>query len=257
MAMAEGPGSQGGPGAVAKASRSASAGSRRSGKRAVSTKRAPSLEFERRWWDEGAECVVGIDEVGRGSWAGPLTVGVAVLAATDRRVNGVRDSKMLSEARREELFDRVAERCAGWAVGHAWPRECDELGMSAAQRLAAGRALEALNLPVDAVLLDGKWDFVGHENTTMLVKGDARCRSIATASILAKVSRDRMMRAAAEDHPGYDFEYNKGYPCPRHQLALLGYGPTAIHRRSWSFCDDLPWPGQRYVRPDPQLSLFG
>ena len=75
--------------------------------------------------------------------------------------------------------------------------------------------------------------------------------------ILAKVSRDRMMRAAAADHPGYDFEYNKGYPCPRHQLALLGYGPTAIHRRSWSFCDDLPWPGQRYVRPDPQLSLFG
>jgi ribonuclease HII len=68
---------------------------------------------------------------------------------------------------------------------------------------------------------------------------------------------DSAMRAAAADHPGYDFEYNKGYPCPRHQLALLGYGPTAIHRRSWSFCDDLPWPGQRYVRPDPQLSLFG
>ena len=131
--------------------------------------------------------------------------------------------------------------------------------------MAARRALDALNLPVDAVLLDGKWDFVGHENTTMLVKGDARCRSIATASILAKVSRDRMMRAAAADHPGYDFEYNKGYPCPLHKAALQGYGPSAIHRRSWVFMDhyvpypgdDLPWPGQRYVRPDPQLSLFG
>ena len=218
--------------------------------------RAPSLSFERAWWDRGAACVVGIDEVGRGSWAGPLTVGVAVLP-TDRRVNGVRDSKMLTEARREALFDRVAEWCRGWAVGHAWPHECDELGMSAAQRLAAARALDSLGLPVDAVLMDGKWDFVGHDNTTMIVKGDAKCLSIATASILAKVSRDRMMRQAAVDHPGYDFEYNKGYPCPRHQLALLGYGPTAIHRRSWSFCDDLPWPHQRYVRPDPQMSLFG
>ena len=217
--------------------------------------RPPTLEFERLWWERGAECVVGIDEVGRGSWAGPLTVGVAVLPA-DRRINGVRDSKMLSEARREALFDRVVDWCRGWAVGPAWPRECDELGMSAAQRLAASRALDSLGLAVDAVLLDGKWDFVGHENTTMLVKGDARCLSIATASILAKVSRDRMMREAAANHPGYDFEYNKGYPCPKHQLALLGYGPTAIHRRSWSFCDDLPWPHQRYVRPDPQLSLF-
>ncbi|MCB1027296.1 MAG: ribonuclease HII, partial [Microthrixaceae bacterium] len=136
--------------------------------------RAPSLSFERAWWDRGAACVVGIDEVGRGSWAGPLTVGVAVLP-TDRRVNGVRDSKMLTEARREALFDRVAEWCRGWAVGHAWPHECDELGMSAAQRLAAARALDSLGLPVDAVLMDGKWDFVGHDNTTMIVKGDAKC----------------------------------------------------------------------------------
>lgn len=80
--------------------------------------RPPTLEFERLWWERGAECVVGIDEVGRGSWAGPLTVGVAVLPA-DRRINGVRDSKMLSEARREALFDRVADWCRGWAVGHA------------------------------------------------------------------------------------------------------------------------------------------
>ena len=177
--------------------------------------------------------MVGIDEVGRGSWAGPLTVGVAVLPA-DRRINGVRDSKMLSEARREALFDRVADWCRGWAVGHAWPRECDELGMSAAQRLAASRALDSLGLAVDAVLLDGKWDFVGHENTTMLVKGDARCLSIATASILAKVSRDRWCAQMDADYAGYGFAEHKGYGTAAHLAALRAHGPCAVHRQSFA-----------------------
>lgn len=188
--------------------------------------------------------VVGVDEVGRGAWAGPLTVGAAVLPR-DRRVYGVRDSKQLAEQRREVLYERVAPWCRAWAVGHVSHAECDELGMSAAQRLAARRAIDGLGLVPDVVLVDGSWDFVGTGTTRTLVKGDARCLSIATASILAKVSRDRIMRAAAEHHPGYDFESNKGYPCPRHQLALRGYGPTAIHRRSWAFMDSLPWRGHR------------
>ena len=158
---------------------------------------APSLAVERALWAEGHDVVVGMDEVGRGAWAGPLTLGAAVVPR-DRRVNKIRDSKMLTEREREALFDRVADWCVAWSVGHVSPEECDELGMSEAQRLAARRALDGLDLPADRVLLDGKWDFVGEGTSQMLVKGDARCLSIAAASILAKVTRDRIMRAEAE-----------------------------------------------------------
>ncbi len=211
-------------------------------------RRGPTLSIEKQLWAEGHEVVVGIDEVGRGAWAGPLTLGAAVLPR-DRRVNGIRDSKQLTEARREQLYPRVTEWCTDWAVGHATAAECDRIGMSAAQRLAARRALEGLGVEADVVLVDGNWDFVGNGRTRTVVRGDATCLSIAAASIVAKVTRDRMMRAASTDHPGYDFELNKGYPCPRHQLALKGYGPTAIHRRSWAFMDSVPWVGTRLPTP--------
>ena len=212
---------------------------------------APSLQVERRLWAEGHEVVVGMDEVGRGAWAGPLTLGAAVVPH-DRRVNKIRDSKMLTEREREALFDRVADWCVAWSVGHASPQECDELGMSEAQRLAAQRALADLGVPADRVLLDGKWDFVGAGTSELLVKGDARCLSIAAASILAKVTRDRIMREEAEHHTLWSFEENKGYPCPRHKVALRGVGPSAIHRRSWVFMDHLSWTGlPRLVPPLP------
>lgn len=224
-------------------------------RRAIKAK-SPSLDFERALWADGHEVVVGMDEVGRGSWAGPLSVGAAVLPR-DRRVYKVRDSKMLTEPEREALFDRIASWCAAWAVGHASQEECDTLGMSAAQRLAAARAIAGLGVRPDRVLLDGKWDFVGGGITRRIVKGDARCLSIAAASILAKVTRDRIMRAEAEHYPGYDFELNKGYPCPRHKAALQWFGPTAIHRRSWVFMDHLVWSGvPRILPPDPQEALF-
>lgn len=211
---------------------------------------------ERKLWEAGHDVVVGIDEVGRGAWAGPLTL-AAVVLPKERRVYNVRDSKQLSEAKREALFDRVAQWCDTWAVGHASPGECDELGMSDAQRLAAQRALAALEAKPDHILIDGKWDFVGTGNVERIVRGDATCLSIAAASILAKVTRDRIMRVAAEDHPWWWFEQNKGYPCPRHKATLRGMGPSTIHRRSWVFMDNLPWSGvQRYHRPDPQGSLF-
>jgi ribonuclease HII len=219
------------------------------------TRRSPTLAVEKELWEAGDSVVVGMDEVGRGAWAGPLTVGAAVLPR-DRRVYGVRDSKMLTEQRREQLYDRIRDWCVASAVGHATHEECDELGMSAAQRLAAGRALEALGLEPDRVLIDGTWDFVGGGRTRTLVKGDARCLSIAAASIVAKVDRDRIMRSGAESYPGFDFDRNKGYPCPRHKLALKGYGPTAIHRRSWAFMDSLPWPGSRLPGPGEQPTLF-
>ena len=217
--------------------------------------KSPSLAVERELWAEGHRVVVGVDEVGRGAWAGPLSVGAAVLPS-DRRVYKIRDSKMLTEPEREALFDRITSWCVAWSVGHASQGECDALGMADAQRLAARRAIDGLGLEPDQVLIDGNWDFVGGGRTQKLVKGDARCLSIAAASILAKVTRDRIMRAEAPHYPGYDFERNKGYPCPWHKIALHGMGPTAIHRRRWVFMDHLPWTGLHRPAPPEQESLF-
>lgn len=209
--------------------------------------RAPSLRLERPHWD-AERVVVGIDEVGRGAWAGPLTLAAVVLPA-DRRINKVRDSKQLSRPRREQMYDRIVDWVDAWAIGHASAAECDELGMSDAQRLAARRAIDGLGCPVDHVLVDGPWDFVADHETTCIVKGDSISLSIAAASVLAKVTRDRMMVEEAEHYPAYGFDSNVGYPAPEHIAALSAYGPSTVHRRSWVFMDSLPWTAvRRYDR---------
>jgi ribonuclease HII len=217
--------------------------------------KAPSLVVERELWANGDRLIAGVDEVGRGSWAGPLTVAVAVIPR-GRRIYKVRDSKMLYEHEREALYERVATWCTAWGIGHASPEECDCLGMSEAQRLAARRAIDALGVVPDRILVDGRWDFVGTGNTRMIVGGDATSLSIATASILAKVTRDRMMRTMSSTFPGFDFDRNKGYPCPRHRAALAASGPTPIHRTSWSFMDDLLWSGLDRTTVGGQEQLF-
>lgn len=193
--------------------------------------------------------MAGIDEVGRGSWAGPVSVGVALLDAD--RIEGpapedLRDSKAYTEARREAAFDEIASWCTAWAVGSATNRECDGLGMTAAVRLAARRALTAVEEQTghrpDRVLLDGSHDFLGHDApTATVVRGDQCCAVIAAASVLAKVTRDRYMRSLDADFPPFDFGTNKGYPSPTHRVALAGFGPTAIHRTTWAYMDGLPW----------------
>lgn len=216
--------------------------------RGVSTRgQVPNRAVERELWASGSDVVAGMDEVGRGAWAGPLAVGVAVLPR-ERRVYRVRDSKALSEDDRERLFDKVASWCRAWAVGFASAAECDALGMSEAQRLAAARALGGLSLTPDAVLIDGPWDFTGSPGARCIVRGDVSCLPIAAASILAKVTRDRLMRAEAEHYPAFEFASNKGYPCPRHVAALHGFGLTPIHRRSWAYVARLPW-GRLAVAP--------
>jgi ribonuclease HII len=218
--------------------------------------KSPSLRYERELWDAGKDVVVGMDEVGRGAWAGPVSVGAAVIPK-ERRIYKIRDSKMLTEPERELMFDRLAEWCVAWSVGHASHQECDERGMSAALSLAATRALTGLGMEFDHLLLDGNWDFALGGDADLLVKGDTRSLSIATASILAKVTRDRMMRRAAAEFPPYRFEGNKGYPEPTHKAALHWYGPSTIHRRSWVFMESLPWSGiKRVVRPEAQQTLF-
>ncbi len=220
--------------------------------------RAPTRKIEQELWAAGFESIVGIDEVGRGAWAGPLMVGAAILPK-DKRVLGVRDSKMLTEKDRERLFDRIADWCVAWSIGAASQEECDEMGMADAQRLACKRAIDGLGITPDVAVSDGKWNFVSPcvPRVEMRVKADMHCLSVAAASILAKVVRDRQMRELAESYPHWSFDTNKGYPCPVHKAALQGYGPSAIHRKTWVFMDHFnPWPGiQRVYRPE-QPTLF-
>ena len=159
--------------------------------RAALRGKAPGLVAERQMWEAGHAVVAGMDEVGKGAWAGPLTV-AAVVPARTRRITGVRDSKMLTEPEREALYERITDWAEAWAVGHASNNECDDLGMSEAQRLAARRALNGLGREVDRVLLDGRWDFVGGGRARTIVRGDAISLSIAAASVVAKVTRDRI-----------------------------------------------------------------
>lgn len=223
-------------------------------------RKAPGLHVEREMWEAGLEIVVGVDEVGRGAWAGPISVGAAVVPK-ERRIYKVRDSKMLREEEREALFDRIADWVETWAVGHASHWECDRYGMSEAQKIAARRAIGGLGLDPDIAIIDGNWDFVGDAvrgaRTRMIVKADAVCLSVAAASILAKVTRDRFMRRMAVRFPGYNFENNKGYNGPRHVAGLAGLGPSPINRKSWAFMDTIPEITEpRYRRPGPQGRLF-
>ncbi|MFZ8997822.1 MAG: ribonuclease HII [Ilumatobacteraceae bacterium] len=219
---------------------------------------APSRAIEEELRAQGFETVVGIDEVGRGAWAGPLVVGAAVLPL-DTQVPGVRDSKMLSEDGREAIFDQLADWCVAWSTGLATYAECDELGMAAAQKLACRRAIESLGVVADAAVSDGKWDFVSPSvrHVEMRVKADRDCLSVAAASILAKVVRDREMRRLADLYPLWSFESNKGYPCAVHRAALQGFGPSAIHRRTWVFMDNfVPWSGCPRIERSAQQRLW-
>jgi ribonuclease HII len=196
--------------------------------RVVRTRRVPGVHLERSLRESGAEAIAGIDEVGVGAWAGPVVVG-AVISNPGSRVYKVRDSKLLDAARREWLAARVRERSLAWGVGVSWPNEIDEEGLSEAIRRAASRALEGLAIEPDACLVDGKWNFIG-DGARMVVKGDCESVSIASASLVAKVFRDRLMSDLAPLYPGYGFDLNKGYPSPAHKWALSALGPSSFHR---------------------------
>jgi len=198
--------------------------------------RDAGFEVEMRLIAAGCRMVAGIDEVGRGAWAGPLTVGVAVVTEEcfARFPAGVRDSKLLTPRQRERLFAPLSQHVLCHAFGNASAAECDRLGMVVAQRLAAARALDGLGVVPDGIIVDGPRDFTGRAGAVSIVKADRRCAVVAAASILAKVTRDRLMAAAAEIHPGYGFERNKGYASVEHRLAVARLGTTPIHRMTWS-----------------------
>jgi ribonuclease HII len=211
----------------------------------------PTLRTERKLWEAGDRVVIGIDEVGRGSWAGPVTVAAVVPDA--QHLSGIRDSKLLTPEEREVAARRVRGWARGIGVGHASHTECDELGMTEALRRAACRALCQLaeqGLEPDRIVLDGKHDYLAMPRTVRtIVKADQSVLSVAAASVVAKVTRDALMAEEAEHFPAYGFESNRGYPAPQHKCALAWHGPTSIHRRSWIFMDYCLWGGlARYER---------
>jgi ribonuclease HII len=193
--------------------------------------------------------IAGVDEVGRGAWAGPVVVGAAVaglgpppeVSGPGGRPSPLTDSKLLTERCRTAFAEVLRGWLAGYAVGAAGPEEIDEVGMTEALRRAAERALGALPDRPDVVIIDGKHNMLGGAWAVRCeVKADQRSVSVAAASVLAKVHRDRLMADLDRDHQGYGFADSAGYPSPAHQRALAELGPTPHHRLSWSYLDDLP-----------------
>lgn len=183
----------------------------------------------------GVGVVAGIDEVGRGALAGPVTA-CAVVLSTGCRIDGLDDSKRLPRDRRVRVANVVQTRAVAWCVAHVGPAEIDRWGIAHATRSAWARALEGLALQVGHVLVDGNDPGALRVPTTAVVKGDSTVACIAAASVVAKVARDSFMVAAAADHPGYGFELNFGYGTPEHLKALLERGPSPIHRASFMPC---------------------
>jgi ribonuclease HII len=186
----------------------------------------------------GCQAVAGLDEVGRGALAGPLTAAAVVLPPSPHIV-GLDDSKRLSPARREELARAIRTHALAVSVAHVSPGELDALGMTKALRRVMGLALEGLGMHVDHVVLDGLPLNVT-DRETAVVKGDQLVAAIAAASIVAKVARDALMRSLAAEHPAYGFDINKGYGTSEHFAAISREGLSPIHRRSFAIGGGTP-----------------
>jgi len=204
----------------------------------------PTLEVELGLLADGATCVIGCDEVGRGALAGPVGVGVAAIDGTLGTMPlGLRDSKMLSQPRREALAPLAVAWVLHSAVGLASASEVDEIGIIAALGLAGKRALAELfaagvDVRGSVVLLDGNDDYLNKALATPLsvvtrIRADQDCASVSAASVIAKVHRDRLMIAADAATPGYGWSGNKGYGSAEHMAAIGRLGPTGLHRKSW------------------------
>jgi ribonuclease HII len=198
-----------------------------------------SWRYEEAGWDEGRATVVGLDEVGRGALCGPVVAGAVVL---DRGfpTDGIDDSKRLTRRQRERLSLRIQQGARLWALGQVEAWEIDRINILRATHLAMRRALEALGVSADLLLVDGGFPLEGVDvSQRTIVKGDALSFSIAAASIVAKVARDGIMRAWDERYPGYGLAENMGYGSRDHMEALARLGPSEIHRRS--FAGTQPW----------------
>jgi len=205
--------------------------------------RVPSLRVERSILREFGGYLLAADEVGRGSCAGPVTCGVVIIDKDTPPLRGIRDSKDLTPRRRTLFVEPIHNWCVAWGVGHASPGEIDELGLTAALRLAVHRAAGEAGLEPSAVLIDGNVDWYSldapqgksHEPPVFTrVKADNSCTAVAAASVLAKESRDELMVELGRQRPEYGWEVNKGYLTELHQRAIREHGLTRQHRNSWN-----------------------
>ena len=190
------------------------------------------FQFERQAREQGFTTVCGVDEAGRGPLAGPVYA-AAVILPPGLVIEGVNDSKKLSEKKREALFPVICEQALAFGIGYASEEEIDTYTILQATYMAMRRAVEALPVPADYALIDGNRMPPLSSPGETIIKGDALSMSIAAASILAKVSRDRVMLEAAKEYPQYGFEKHKGYGTAAHVQALREWGPCPLHRKSF------------------------
>ena len=190
------------------------------------------LYYENTAYENGYNLVCGVDEAGRGPLAGPVCA-AAVVLPKGLILEGVNDSKKLTEKKREALFDVITEQALDWSVAFATVEEIEEINILNAAMLAMKRAVEGLKNPVDFAIIDGNRKPPLEIDCEAVVKGDAKSMSVAAALILAKVSRDRILRQYAVDYPQYGFEKHKGYGTKVHVEALKKYGPCEVHRPSF------------------------
>lgn len=192
----------------------------------------PSFEYEEKHYNEGYTAVCGCDEAGRGPLCGPV-VAAAVILPCGLEIEGLNDSKKLSEKKREILFEIIKEKAIAYAIAEASPAEIDEINILNASMLAMRRAVEALPVKADFALIDGNCSRGFEIPTETVVKGDAKSYSIAAASILAKVTRDRQCAELDKSYPQYGIAKHKGYPTKEHMDAVREYGPAPIYRKSF------------------------
>jgi ribonuclease HII len=192
----------------------------------------PSYEFESAALEAGYSVIAGTDEAGRGPLAGPVYA-AAVILPMGLVIDGLNDSKKLTEKKREALFDVICKEAISYGIAFATPEEIDELNILNASQLAMRRAVAKLSPTPDLVLVDGNVAREFPMDTKTVVKGDALSMSIAAASILAKVSRDRVMAELAKEYPQYQLEKHKGYPTPLHMNLVRELGPSPIHRKTF------------------------
>ena len=189
-------------------------------------------EMENALREEGFRLICGVDEAGRGPLAGPVCA-AAVILPEGCVIQGLNDSKQLTEKRREALFPEICARAVSWGVAFAGPEEIDALNILGATYLAMNRAIEALTPAPELALIDGNRSAGIVFPCRTVVGGDGKCACIAAASVLAKVSRDRLMREMEEKYPGYGFARHKGYPTAAHYAAIREMGPSPIHRMAF------------------------
>ncbi len=192
----------------------------------------PSFEFEDDKYEKGFAAVCGCDEAGRGPLCGPV-VAAAVILPRGLIIEGLNDSKKLSEKKREALFDIIKEKAIAYAIAEASPEEIDEINILNASQLAMRRAVAALQIKADFALIDGNCSRGFNIPTETIVKGDSKSYSIAAASILAKVTRDRQCIELDKQYPMYDIAKHKGYPTKDHMELVRKHGPSPIHRKSF------------------------